>query len=153
MKKFAKNFLAVALAAFVLQYVWEYTVCGMFYVMNANTSNISLMFSATLGDVVMTVALYALLSFVNKDPDWIFKKWQAKEYCIVTLYALFLSFYFEISALYTGRWTYSDAMPLFPNTNVGLIPVLQLVLLFPLTFFITGHIFRHMEKRRYRTLP
>ncbi|KXG75091.1 hypothetical protein [Thermotalea metallivorans] len=79
MKKFTKTFLAVVLAAFVLQYIWEYTACQIFYVMSEKASSTFLMFSPTLGDVMMPVALYALLSFVNKNPEWILKKWQAKE--------------------------------------------------------------------------
>ncbi|SHJ78587.1 hypothetical protein [Paramaledivibacter caminithermalis] len=137
MKKVFKNFIVVAFVAAVLQYAWEYWQCGIFYSMDANTQQSSLMLSATFGDVNMTVILYFLLSFVNKDFNWIIKRWESKEYIIMNLYALFLSFYFEVHALYTGRWGYSEAMPFFLNTNIGLIPVIQLIILFPVTFFIS----------------
>lgn len=137
MKKLLKNLLVVAIISFILQYTWEYLQCGTFFIMPADISLSHLMLSATFGDVNMTIILYLLLSFANRDFNWIINKWESKEYIIMSLYALFLSFYFEVHALYTGRWSYSSAMPLFPNTNIGLIPVMQLLILFPVTFIIS----------------
>jgi len=138
MKKFIKSILIITIVAFIFQLSWEYFQCGIFYALEeiGSKEHFLLMTSATLGDIMMTIVLYGLLALVNHDLNWYFKKWEIKEYVIITLYALFMSFYFEISALYTGRWAYSNLMPLFPNTNIGLIPVIQLLLLFPLTFYI-----------------
>jgi phosphate starvation-inducible membrane PsiE len=96
-----------------------------------------LMWSAIMGDVVMTVILYLLLILVNKSVNWIRAQFDFKDMLISVLYGLFLSFYFEVSALYTGRWEYSENMPLFLNTNIGLLPVLQLLILFPVTFNVS----------------
>lgn len=137
MKKAFRNSIAVATVAAPLQFAWEYLQCGIFYNMEASIQHSYLMLSATFGDINMTVVLYFLLSFVNMDLDWITKNWEPKEYVIMALYALFLSFYFESHALHTGRWSYSEAMPLFLNTNIGLMPVIQLLILFPITFFIS----------------
>lgn len=139
MKRFFTNLLIIALVALTLQYAWEYYQCGIFYDVPLSDlqSHSRLMASATFGDVNMTVILYLLLAIVNRDYDWINKSWDLKEYVIIILYGLFLSFYFEASALYTGRWGYSSSMPFFPGTNIGLIPVLQLIILFPLTFAIS----------------
>jgi len=106
-----------------------------------------LMASATLGDVLMTIVLYLLLALVNKSVDWVIKGWSLKDFSIIILYGLFMSFYFEISALYIGRWGYSTLMPLFPNTNIGLVPVVQLLLLFPLTFIISRPIIKLFTKK------
>jgi hypothetical protein len=97
----------------------------------------SLMISAVIGDVFITIALYLLLAFMNRDIDWILKSWKRKEYIVMIFYALSISFYFESAALYSDRWSYSDAMPLFLKTGIGLLPVLQLIILLPLTFLIS----------------
>ncbi|QEK13667.1 hypothetical protein FQB35_11955 [Crassaminicella thermophila] len=146
MKQFLRNFIIIALISFIFQAAWEYLSCGLFYAMDTKTATSPLMWSATFGDVMMTVTLYVILSFVNGNSNWIVNKWKSKEYIIISLYALFLSFYFEISALYSGRWAYSEAMPLFPNTNIGLIPVIQLLILFPFTFFISKFIIKAINK-------
>lgn len=145
MKKMLKNLTVIAIVAAIFQYAWEYWQCGTFYTMDGNSELSSLMLSATFGDVNMTIILYFLLSFVNKDLNWIVKRWESKEYVIMSLYALFLSFYFEVHALFTGRWGYSEAMPLFPNTNIGLLPVIQLVILFPVTFLISKIILKKFK--------
>lgn len=146
LKKLFKNLFIIGLVAFILQYAWESLVCDLFYTMSATTNYVRLLTSATFGDVNMTLGLYILLSFVNKNLNWFLNKWGSKEYTIFILYSLFFSFYFEISALYLGRWSYSNEMPLFPNTNIGLVPIFQLFLLFPLTFFISKLIIKRIKR-------
>ncbi len=146
MRHFYKKIAVVVVVSFILQYLWEYWQCGIFFAMEPDPFHSLLMWSATFGDVVMTVGLYLLLSVINKNLHWIIQPWAIKEYLFMLLYALFFSFYFEVSALYTGRWGYSPAMPLFPNTNIGLVPVLQLILLFPLTFFISKIIIKKITR-------
>ncbi|WP_427340022.1 hypothetical protein [Caloranaerobacter sp. DY30410] len=147
MKKLIRNIIVITIISFLFQYAWEYWQCGIFYDVTNLSNHSRLMASATFGDIVMTLILYGLLVLVNHDINWIIKKWDFKEFIIIGLYALFLSFYFEISALYTGRWSYSSKMPLFPNTNIGLIPVIQLLILFPLTFLISKIIIKYLERK------
>jgi hypothetical protein len=147
MKDFIKNIIVVAVVAFTLQLIWEYAQCDIFYTMNELTNGTRLMLSATFGDMMMSIILYGLLAFVNTDVNWILKKWHRHDHIITMLYALFLSFYFEISALYNNRWGYNETtMPLFPNTNIALIPVIQLVVLFPIIFIISRAILRRLAK-------
>ncbi|WP_069650850.1 hypothetical protein [Caloranaerobacter ferrireducens] len=147
MRKLIRNIIVVTIISFLFQYTWEYWQCGIFYTVTNLSSHSRLMASATFGDIVMTLILYGLLVLVNHDINWIIKKWSFKEFIIIGLYAISLSFYFEISALYTGRWSYSSKMPLFPNTNIGLIPVIQLFILFPLTFLISKIIIKYLERK------
>lgn len=146
LKDFMKNLLTIAIVSFIFQLAWEYWACGLFYRMNSSTDYNKLLASATFGDINMTLGLYLLLSIVNKDVNWFIKKWSSKEFTIIILYSLFFSFYFEISALYLGRWGYNDFMPLFPKTNIGLVPVLQLIILFPLTFLVSKLIINKIKK-------
>ncbi|MEK6265883.1 MAG: hypothetical protein N2B06_14110 [Clostridium sp.] len=148
MNKILRNIFVIAIVSTIFQAVWEYSQCSIFFTMDDLSNNTRLMFSATFGDVIMTLALYSLLSFVNGELEWFVKKWDRTEWVIMILYALFLSFYFEISALHNGRWGYSENMPLFPNTNIALIPVVQLLILFPLSFWVSKHILTHFNKVR-----
>jgi len=143
MKSFIRNTIVVAVVAFIFQFIWEYIQCGVFYIIDNLTDHNRLMISATIGDMNMSIILYWLLAYVNTDINWILDKWKKHDYIITILYALFLSFYFEIHALYTNRWRYNiETMPLFPNTPIGLIPVIQLVLLLPIIFFVSKSIIK-----------
>lgn len=146
MKVLIKNILVISIIGFILQYIWEYLQCGIFYTM-PNKSPSTLMISATLGDVAITILLYIIIALSSRRFSWITHKWDLKEITIMILYSLFVSFYFESSALYTGRWSYARTMPLFFNTNIGLIPVLQLLILLPLTFFISRVLLKQLNLR------
>ncbi|WP_335869041.1 hypothetical protein [Bacillus sp. 2205SS5-2] len=140
---FLWNVLLIGIVSLILQFSWEYGQCAIFYDMNDDLDFTSLlMWSAIWGDIMMTLILYVLISLLNQDVNWFLKPFQRKDFVIMVLYALFLSFYFEISAHYTSRWTYSSSMPLVYKTNIGVIPVLQLLLLFPLSFKISMYLRR-----------
>jgi len=149
MKDFTRNILVVAVIAFILQLIWEYAQCGAFFVVDDLTGHTRLMLSATIGDMNMSIILYVLLAFINEDINWLLSKWNKHDYVITILYGLFLSFYFETHALYTGRWGYNPVtMPLFPNTNIALIPVIQLVILLPLIFYISKVLINKFMKNK-----
>ena len=149
MNNFLRNILVVAVIAFILQLIWEYVQCGTFFVVTDITGHTRLMLSATFGDMMMSVVLYMLLTVVNNDINWFLNKWHKHDYVITILYSLFLSFYFEVHALYTGRWGYNPkTMPLFPNTNIGLIPVIQLIVLLPLIFYISSVVIKTYIKNK-----
>jgi hypothetical protein len=57
-------------------------------------------------------------------------------------WAIGLSLLLEWHALETGRWGYTDAAILLPGTSVSALPVLQLVLLFPLSFALAHWVSR-----------
>jgi len=148
MKYFLRNILIVIIVSLIFQGLWEYWVCGTFYAMDDtnSTEHLLLMVSATFGDMVMSVILFCLLAVLNKNSNWLLHRWSSKDRVIMILYALFLSFYFEISALDQGRWVYSDFMPLVLESPIGLVPVLQLLILFPLTFLVSSYIIRYYSK-------
>jgi hypothetical protein len=146
MKKLILNILIISFVALVLQYIWEYVQCDIFYKVADNTGHKRLMLSATIGDILMSVFLYFLLAFTNQNVNWFIERWKRHDYIIMMLYALLLSFYFEINALYENRWQYQDAMPLFPNTPIGLVPILQLIILIPVIFYISKLILKNLGK-------
>ncbi|KNF08631.1 hypothetical protein CLPU_6c01170 [Gottschalkia purinilytica] len=137
MKKFFKNIVVVILVSAVFHTLWEYLAFEMFYSTSLGSSYFNSMLIAVATDIGITVVLYILLSLLNRRVNWIIKRWDCKDFAIMILYGLFLSFYLEVQALNIGRLTYSKLMPLFPGTNIGLIPVIQFVVLFPLTFIIS----------------
>lgn len=155
MKRFLRNLVLLAGVSFVLQYMWEAWQSPIFYGGPSGKHvtppahqgpGVEILILATIGDVLMSVGLYVLLSLVNRDANWIAKKYDAKDWTIMVLYALFFSFYFETRGLSTHRWGYSSLMPLFPGTNIGLVPVAQLLILFPLSFVLCRFIIKLLDK-------
>ena len=91
---------------------------------------------ATLGDGGLMLVLYGAGWAIHRDPAWIdAMTWRDLPW-IAGLGGV-LATGIEVRALTTGRWAYSEWMPVIPGLGVGLIPILQLVLL-PLPIFWTA---------------
>lgn len=68
--------------------------------------------------------------------DWIQRPGLAGYFWMGTA-GFFVSVVIELNAVYRlGKWGYGDAMPLIPGLGVGLLPVLQMIILPPMIFFM-----------------
>tara|TARA_R110002072_G_scaffold64203_1_gene159156 strand:+ start:134367 stop:134807 length:441 start_codon:yes stop_codon:yes gene_type:complete len=136
MKNILKLILTISVFSFFLHLIWEYAQCIPFFNHVKLKPTHQAMLIATLGDVVLTYISFATVSFVKKDCLWAIKPWDKKVIFTLIIVGLILSIGIEIRALNTGRWSYSPQNPLLFNT-ISVIPVLQLLILFPLTFYLS----------------
>ena len=146
MKKTLRLIFIFAFTALIIFAAGEYAICAIFYSMEGQgfIEHQLLMFSAYTGDMFIALGLFLLLAFVNKRSDWFLDKWERQDIVIHLLYSTLLAFYFEAHALYNGRWGYNEAMPLVFGTSIGLIPVLFLIILIPLIFYLTKRIYKNI---------
>lgn len=134
---YAKAILTIALTAFALHFAWELIQCRLFFVHLALPPTWFGMLVATLGDIVLTFIAYGLVAISARDVCWYQKRpWPLLTWLILELVALTLSVAVERSGLELGRWAYRENAPMLPAFNVSLVPVLQLMILFPLTFTV-----------------
>ena len=90
-------------------------------------------FVASTGDGAMVVLIYVVGLTVLGRRDW-FMRPQFAGYAVMVATGLSLAVIVERFALSTGRWEYRSSMPILPGFDVGLVPVLQMLLLPPLIF-------------------
>lgn len=131
--------LAVSVLAFVLHYAWEYFQCSLFIHLNGPATPVGMVLPA-LGDVALTWIAQLAVAAVSGRWLWPRKRWSIGIWATLMVTALILSVSLEVFALSTDRWAYTDAQPIIPGTMIGLTPVLQLLLLFPLTFALAGRL-------------
>ena len=117
----------------LLQGIWEYVVCGTFYNTEVIDNMTLLMIQATIGDVGITLLIFNFLLLINRNLRW---KMDVKDLSIIVLYSFAAAAFFESRALWVNRWSYSEDMSYFIGSGIGLIPVLQLVLLLPISISI-----------------
>jgi hypothetical protein len=82
---------------------------------------------ASAGDALLMLLIYAALGLRRRDAWWI-RRVRPADLVLLAVLAIVLSAGIERHALAAGRWAYSPAMPIVPGLNVGLLPVLQLLL-------------------------
>lgn len=103
------------------------------------------MIKATIGDLILTWIAFILITLISQSKEWIIKPWGRKQILSMLIIGLFLSLLIENYAISIGRWSYTSINPLLPFTNISIIPILQLLILFPLSFSISGIILRKIN--------
>jgi hypothetical protein len=110
----------VAIVSFVLNLIWE----------NLH----SYLYAGYMGDKITQLVLLeaslidALLVILISLPFIYIEKWRGKSWLIIP-FGIIISIIIELGALYLGRWSYNEYMPLIPLLRVGLTPTIQLGLL------------------------
>jgi hypothetical protein len=134
--------LSVTGSAFVLHYLWENMQCPRFFIHTGGDAGQSAMVLASLGDVAMTWIAQGLVAVVSKRWLWVLGPWRFRQWALLIVAALALSFLVESWALATSRWAYTVINPRVPGMSISALPVAQMVLLFPLTFGLSRKIVR-----------
>ncbi|MEW6168403.1 MAG: hypothetical protein AB1651_12010 [Pseudomonadota bacterium] len=124
----------LAAVSFALHFAWEYAQCEPFFVHLRAPASMAAMLRATLGDLVLTALAGLGTALVSRNPRWPLQRWTPRVWLSLLGLALALSVTVELHALAMDWWRYTARAPRLPASQVSLLPVLQLVLLFPLSF-------------------
>lgn len=132
------TFAAVlALTAFVLNWAWEMAQMRAFAEMASRPwwQTLWPCTRASLGDVLATLVVCGVGALAAGQPRWATTgRWNV--YTTAALLGGAWAVAFEWFSRVTGRWTYTDRMPVVPLLGVGLWPLLQLTLLVPAALWI-----------------
>jgi hypothetical protein len=123
--------ISVAFLSFVLHFVWEFlqvpTYAGMAEL--NHWDGVKVCTSATVGDVGFALTAFWVTSLASRSRNWIAapRIWQLALFVAIGigLTVGFEHYYTQIS----GRWSYSDLMPLVPPLGTGLSPLLQWIVI------------------------
>lgn len=138
-KKFIKIIVLVFLVSLPLHFLWELLHSLLYNVSQLPYNNyILILIRATVADGIFMVLFYIIGLVKNKNLDWI-NRLKKGDYFLILISGLILSVINEIiNVQYLGRWSYTPLMPTF--FNVGLTPVLQLMILPFVVFWIVNKI-------------
>ena len=114
---------------FLLNFAWEISQMALYAVHTKGIMDIiSVHLRATLGDMILFLIIYTFGILVFRNRYWAAGNNKAK-YTFVILAGSVVSILVEKLALLSGRWSYNQPMPTIPVLNVGLTPVLQMIIL------------------------
>ena len=146
-RAFSIEITVISVIAFVLHFIWERAQCPLFFIHRGSPSTELAMLIATLGDVVLTWVGYITVAALSRNVSWYKSDWNALQKFALTGVAILLGLVIEWSALQSGRWEYTDKNPLIPGTIISVLPILQLVFLFPATFGLASFLIMAMAPK------
>lgn len=144
--------MIIATISFILHFIWEILQCTLFYVHGLLPPTITAMIGATFGDTVMTRATFVIVAFATSDFLWVYHRWTPLHWLMIETAALIQSIGIEKIGLQMKRWSYKPLAPILPFIEVGLFPVLQLIILIPVTFMIAALIDGQWTRYRQRNV-
>jgi len=141
--KFLLTLFAVSVA---LNYPWEIAHAPLFIGMDSVRAISWHCFLASLGDGLILWIIHGLGWVTFKRWNWSFHL-GSQQMAFMLSTSLATAILIESLAVHwLHRWTYTDHMPRIPVLDVGLTPILQMLILPPLIFLITHKFFRlHKE--------
>jgi len=101
-------------------------------------------FIASLGDGVMVLFIAAIGWLWFQRADWVVRPGFAG-YALMATVGIAVAVLIERHALATGRWAYTERMPVLPVVHVGLVPVLQMVIAPAVAFRVAAR----LRKRKH----
>lgn len=131
--------MLIAGVSFLLNVAWENLQAPLYQGYSNFWQHFPICSVASLGDVLIILVLYFVLAVINRDMLWIKKISKGDVILIISLGAL-VAVGIEKWALATLRWQYASAMPLIPYAEVGLLPVLQMIVLPVVTYYISKRV-------------
>ncbi len=120
--------IRLGLCSFPLNLGWEWGHLPAYLCPTRSVAEaLALILPASAADLALTFVLVALGILVQREPACPLRPTRRRALAIVVAGAGLASA-IELAALATGRWAYSDLMPLVPGLHVGWLPVLQMML-------------------------
>src|SRR3989338_9721013 len=137
--KTGKQIIFLSLIAFILHIVWENMQASLFQGYVSFVEHFPMCLVGTAGDVAITLFVYFIVALLKNDFNWILTL-NKKQIATLAVIGFFIAVGIEWRALLFGRWAYADVMPIIPYLNVGLVPILQMTFLLPLSMYLTKKI-------------
>jgi hypothetical protein len=130
-------FAPIFIIAVGLNYIWEVAQSPLFAAINNWDSIWWHCFVASLGDSIILCLIHAIGWAVFDRYDWYIDP-GIKGYGLMLASGLVLAVAIEWGAVHiVQRWAYGVRMPVVPGLNIGLVPILQMLILPPLVFYFT----------------
>ncbi|MDA2916087.1 hypothetical protein MYX64_04480 [Nitrospinae bacterium AH_259_B05_G02_I21] len=123
--------------AVAVNFLWEVPQMALYEWWDASWAiGLLICFQAALGDGLLVLALYGVGYAFFRRREWILQP-SVAGYSLLVLAGMVIAVALEMQALAWGRWAYNARMPIIPGIGVGLIPVVQMMILPPLVFYLT----------------
>ena len=130
-------FVAVCAIGFALQWTWEMAQMFAYREMAGQRWQDTVLTCtlATAGDILATLSVYGFIAILKWNSRWVLQA-RTGDYVLAGLTGALIAIVTEKLATAYGLWSYTHAMPVLPVIEVGVLPLLQLIALIPITLWV-----------------
>ena len=130
---------------FLLHLAWENLQAPLYINFLSYAQHFEACLRATAtGDMFAMLLIYLSLAIIHQRLFWLTDKSVYRHpatWIIPIFIGVMIAVIFELRAVYaTQSWQYTDTMPLVPFLQIGITPVLQMIIIPPLTILLTRKI-------------
>jgi len=130
----------VYIVSVLINFLWEMAQMGLYSGMSySQPVDWLLCFRASLGDGVMVLVILLAGRLFFGRWSWFGTRPITRVWFTMGLGGI-IGLATEMVSLEMGRWEYTEAMPVFTPFSVGLTPLLQMILLPPLVFWVVSRL-------------
>ena len=119
------------LVSFLLHLLWENAQAPLYAGYQSFSQHFSICFVGAIGDVIITLFALAFMRLLKKEGLQ-----TIADYLTLAIIGLVVAVLIEQNALLVGKWSYASAMPIVPWIKIGLMPIIQMTILLPLSFYL-----------------
>jgi hypothetical protein len=131
-----KKIVYLIVISFALHIIWENTQASLYSGYESFSQHFLPCLIGTFGDIIIVLSVYGLVSLLKGSVNWI-TDLKTKDISVLVVVSFFVAVWIEQHALFIGKWGYTTFMPIIPYFNVGLTPILQMMVLLPLSIYLT----------------
>lgn len=124
-------------SAVVLNFAWETAQAPLYEPMGTAWQATRRCFVASLGDGLMVLLAVAIGATLFRSSRWFVEPKLATN-AVAAFAGLVIGGGVEQWGLTGGRWAYQVHMPRVPGTDMGVVPLAQMVILTPLSLWLAG---------------
>lgn len=128
---------AVFVVAVLVNYPWAMAQAVLYGPMGTLLQGVWRCFVASLGDGVLVLLIFVTGCVVFGRTSWTVAP-RGRQYALTLAVGVAIAVVVEWRALCEGRWSYRPEMPLLPGTQIGVVPILQMLVLPPIIFRVAA---------------
>lgn len=137
MRKTIRALVTISALGLALNVLWENLQAPLYEGYTSFIQHVPICLVASLGDAAIIVFLYALFALFFRDTLW-FGNLNWRYIVSLIIIGAIIGVGIEKWGLITGRWSYTEGMPIIPLLNVGLTPILQMMITPTVTFYLSA---------------
>ena len=118
--------------AFGVNFLWEMAQAFLYEPMGSAWEATRRCFVASVGDAALVLAILTSIRV------WTDRAFTERQYALAATLAVVVAIAVERWGLAQGRWTYLPEMPRVPGTVIGVVPLVQMAILTPVTVWLAN---------------